>query len=300
MSNSIYGKLLYNPRKNNIDTKIVTNEKRFSELVNNPRLQECFPVSENKVVMKLSSDKIELKYPLYAGFFILEKSKAVMYDLFYNVLKKNYGENVSLIYMDTDSFLLEFKNIDVYNEISKGPLKAIMDTSNFPTNHELFNEENKGKLGYLKSETGSIPIRESISLSAKCYSVLLEDERVKNTAKGVNKSEKSKLKHDIYRDIHDGVIKNVSSTCPTIRSYQNKLYTIVVNKHALAKLDRKRYWINREESVGYGHPSIKVIEKPEMKRKNVVKRKISECITPLDVNLTYKRTKNVMNMFTDK
>ena len=69
MSNSIYGKLLYNPRKNNIDTKIVTNEKRFSELVNNPRLQECFPVSENKVVMKLSSDKIELKYPLYAGFF---------------------------------------------------------------------------------------------------------------------------------------------------------------------------------------------------------------------------------------
>ena len=37
-----------------------------------------------------------------------------MYDLFYNVLKENYGDDDNLVYMDTDSFLLEFKNVDVY------------------------------------------------------------------------------------------------------------------------------------------------------------------------------------------
>ena len=38
-----------------------------------------------------------------------------MYDFFYNVLKKNYGENLSLIYMDTDSFLLQRAFLAQYN-----------------------------------------------------------------------------------------------------------------------------------------------------------------------------------------
>ena len=228
MSNSIFGKLLYNPRKNNIDTKLVTTEKRFDELVCDPRLQECYPISEDKLIMKMSADKIELKYPLYAGWFILELSKCVMYDLFYNVLKKNYGSSVSLIYMDTDSFLLEFKDIDVYDELSKKPLCDIFDTSNFDVNHKLSSVENKGKLGLLKSETAEKALKEVICLSPKCYSIELESGYVKNTAKGVNRSEKIKLKHDTYRNIHDGVLKSQSSLCPTIISKQNKLYTTCI------------------------------------------------------------------------
>ena len=64
MSNGIYGKLLYNPRKNGVDTKLTTNEKWFLELVNNPRIKDCFVISENKLIMKLSANKIQLKYPL--------------------------------------------------------------------------------------------------------------------------------------------------------------------------------------------------------------------------------------------
>ena len=135
MSNSIYGKLLYNSRKNDTDTKLVTSEKRFDELVCNPRLKECFPISEEKLIMKLSSDKIELKYPLYVGWFVLELSKYHMYNFYYNVLKKTYGNNVNLVYSDTDSFLLEFQNVDIYSELCKKPLMDYMDTSNFPSDH---------------------------------------------------------------------------------------------------------------------------------------------------------------------
>ena len=89
--------------------------------------------------------------------------------------------------MDTDSFLLDFKNVDVYKEMQSGALKEHLDLSNFPTDHYLYSGQNKGKLGLLKSETADNPISEVICLAQKCYSVLLEDGTVKNTAKGINR-----------------------------------------------------------------------------------------------------------------
>ena len=41
--------------------------------------------------MKLSSDEIDLKHPIFVGWYILELSKFHMYELYYNVLKENYG-----------------------------------------------------------------------------------------------------------------------------------------------------------------------------------------------------------------
>ena len=223
MNNSVFGKLLYNPRKNDIETKLVTSEKRYEELVCNPRLKECYPISENKLVMKMSSDKIQLKYPLYVAWFILEKSKVFMFSFYHNVLKKTYGDKVSLIYTDTDSFLLKFDGLDVYHEMTKKPLCDYIDRSNFDINHPLFNDENKGKLGFLKSETGGKPIKECVCLAPKTYSILLEDGNVKNTAKGVNKIEKGKLNHQTYKKVHEGVIKNVKSVCSNIQSVKIQL-----------------------------------------------------------------------------
>ena len=94
--------------------------------------------------------------------------------------------------MVTDSFFLEFKNMDVFNELSKSPLKEHMDLSNFPQDHNLFSNEHKGKLGYLKSETAAIPMKEIIALSPKCYSILLDDKTVKSAAKGVPMTEKTR------------------------------------------------------------------------------------------------------------
>ena len=184
-----------------------------------------------------------------------------MYDLYYNVLKENYGNDVNLVYMDTDSFLLDFKNVDVYKEMQSGALKEHMDLSNFPTSNPLYSEQNKGKLGFLKSETSDNPISEVICLAPKCYSVLLDDGTVKNTAKGVNRSQKANFRHQTYRDVHDGIVKEVRAPCSTIRSIKNKLYTLNVDKKALSKMDCKRFWLNPNESVGYGHPKINQVRK---------------------------------------
>ena len=87
-------------------------------------------------------------------------------------MKKKYGNNVNLVYIDADSFLLEFKNNGMCKEIQNGALRGYMDLSNILSSHLLYREENKGKLGSMKSETSDNPISEVICLASKCYSVL--------------------------------------------------------------------------------------------------------------------------------
>ena len=152
----------------------------------------------------------------------------------------------------------------------------------------------------LKSETADIPILEAVCLAPKTYSVLLDNEKAKNTAKGVNHSEKIKLKHDLYRQVHDGTLNNVTATCSNIRSKNNILYTLISKKAALVKVERKRYWLNAVDSVAFDHPSIKkasttiamndkiYVEKQSVKRKH-------EDGGEYPLTLTYKRIQNVQD-----
>ena len=45
--------------------------------------------------------------PIYIGTSILDLSKSLMYDYYNNNLKSKYKDDVSLLYMDTDSFTHE-------------------------------------------------------------------------------------------------------------------------------------------------------------------------------------------------
>ena len=51
--------------------------------------------------------------PVYLGMSILDISKMLMYEFWYEYIKPKYKEKAKLCYMDTDSFLLTFllKNV---------------------------------------------------------------------------------------------------------------------------------------------------------------------------------------------
>ena len=51
--------------------------------------------------------------PVYTGMTILENSKILMYDFFYNYLKSKYCPKWELIYTVTDSFLFVIQTEDV-------------------------------------------------------------------------------------------------------------------------------------------------------------------------------------------
>ena len=59
---------------------------------------------------------------------ILDKSKELMYEFWYEYLKPKYKDKTNLLYTDTDSFVLEIETDDFYKD-TKDDLKEWFDTS---------------------------------------------------------------------------------------------------------------------------------------------------------------------------
>ena len=58
-----------------------------------------------------------LSKPIYDGFTVLELGKWLMYDFYYNFIKKNF--HAELLFTDTDSLTYEIKSENVYEEFCK-------------------------------------------------------------------------------------------------------------------------------------------------------------------------------------
>ena len=67
--------------------------------------------------------KVKMSKPVYQGLPILEISKTLMHNFWYDYIKPKYQYNAKLCYMDTDSFIKHIKAKDVYEKI--------FDTSNY-------------------------------------------------------------------------------------------------------------------------------------------------------------------------
>ena len=59
-----------------------------------------------------------MNVPIYKWFTILEVSKTVIWEFFYDYLKAKYGDKAKLCYTDTDSFILHIKIKDFYEDIN--------------------------------------------------------------------------------------------------------------------------------------------------------------------------------------
>ena len=86
--------------------------------------------------------KIEIKKPVYLDLSILEITKTIMYEFWYDYVKPKYDENEKLCYLDTDSFIIHIKYEDVYKDIANDVEKRF-DTSNYEVNRPLSKDKNK-------------------------------------------------------------------------------------------------------------------------------------------------------------
>ena len=80
--------------------------------------------------------------PLHFGLSILELSKILMYEFWYDYVKPKYGEKVKLCYMDTDSFIVYIKTEDIYKDIAED-VETRFDTSNYELDRPLPKGKNK-------------------------------------------------------------------------------------------------------------------------------------------------------------
>ena len=78
----------------------------------------------------MKKTKVKMNKPIHLGLSILEISKTLMYEFWYDYFKPKYGDNVKLCYMDTDSFIMHIKTKDFYEGIAND-VKKRFDTSNY-------------------------------------------------------------------------------------------------------------------------------------------------------------------------
>ena len=70
-----------------------------------------------------------LNKPVYLGLSILDLSKAVRYEFWYDYVKPKYGKNAKLCCIDTDSFIFHVKTDDIYKNIAVGVEKRFGTSS---------------------------------------------------------------------------------------------------------------------------------------------------------------------------
>ena len=66
----------------------------------------------------MKKTRVKMNKPIYLGLSILEITKILMYEFWYDYMKPKYGDNVKLCYMDTDSFIMHIKTEDFYKYIA--------------------------------------------------------------------------------------------------------------------------------------------------------------------------------------
>jgi len=168
---------------------------------------------------------------------ILENSKILMYDFFYNELKKQYGSKCELLYTDTDSLLVEIATEDVYEHMKNN--MDLYDTSNYPKDHPLYSNVNKKVLGKMKDECAGTPIAECICLRPKMYSIMMADEVNIKKAKGVKQSVvKKQITHENYKETLFSV-KQQWHGMNILQSEGHEIYGIHLNKISLSPFDSK-------------------------------------------------------------
>ena len=86
MNNAVFGKTMENIRKNR-DIKFVTTDKRRNRLVSEPNYHRTRWFSEKLLAIEMKKTKVKMNKPIYLDLSILEVSKTLMYEFWYDYMK---------------------------------------------------------------------------------------------------------------------------------------------------------------------------------------------------------------------
>ena len=189
MNNAIFGKSMENVL-NKSNVKLINNDpEKLLKLIKEPNFEHIYKISDKQVLVQSKPVKTKFNKPIYLGACILETSKLHMYKFWYEYLKVKYGNNVNLIYSDTDSFILEIFTDDVYEDMKND--NHLFDFSEYPKDHKCYDLKNKKKFSIFKDELHGKIMTEFSSLKPKMNSYeYIENNSTENkkTHKGVKKS----------------------------------------------------------------------------------------------------------------
>jgi hypothetical protein len=240
--------------RNRVDVTLVRSHEgdKLRRLIASPAYARASIFDDDLAAVQMRKSRLVLNRPIYVGMSILDLSKSLMYDFYYNQMKAQYGDRAELLYTDTDSLLLEIQMEDVYSDMSEH--QSLYDTSEYPEDHPLHSKVNKKVLGKMKDECAGRVIEEYVGLRPKMYSILEASGSCIKKAKGVKKNVVRKhIRHGQYREALFSS-KTFRHGMDVLRSERHRIYGQRLSKVSLSPFDSKR-WIagNGVDTLAYGH-----------------------------------------------
>ena len=118
MNNPVFGKTIENVRKQK-NIKLVATERRRNYLVSEPNYHTTKSFTENLLAIEMRKTQTLMNKTVYLGLSILDLSKTVMNEFWYDYVKPKYGENVKICYMDTNRLIVHVKTNYIFKDIAK-------------------------------------------------------------------------------------------------------------------------------------------------------------------------------------
>ena len=200
---------------------------------------------------------------------ILDISKSLMYEFWYNYMKPKFGNNAKLCYTDTDSFIINIETEDFYEDIANDFEKRF-DTSNYKIDRPLPTGKNKKVIGLTEDELGGNIMTEFIALRPRNYAYLMDDDSEVKKAKGTKKCViKRVLKFNDYKDC---LLNNEISLKlqQRFKRERHNVYTEEINKTALSSNDDERFQtFDKITSYPYGTSAGRVCKTEFLSKVNI-------------------------------
>ena len=227
--------------RNHRGIKLVTSDKRRKQLVSEPNYHSHKKFSEHLMVTEMKKTGVKMTKPLYLGMSILDISKILMYEFWYDYIKPKYGDRAKL-YTDADKFIIYIKTEDFFEDISND-VERWFDTSNYDKNDKrlLAIGKNKKVPGLFKDELEGKLMTEAVALRPKTYAYLMDDVALIKKLKRQKKCViQQKLMFENYKDCLFNN-KTIYRSQERFKSFYDNMYTEEVNKTALSSNDDKRF-----------------------------------------------------------
>ena len=170
--NAVFGKTMENVRKH-VNIELLTSRKFAKKRIAKPNFQSAKRFHDDLLAVQLIRIDVELKSPIQSGFTILEHAKDHMISGYYNDWLPHFPKS-ELLFTDTDSFCVAVEHPDVYAEMAT--FKDWFDFSEYPINHQLYDDTNRKVVGKFKDELHGACMTRFIGLRPKLYSFEYLDE----------------------------------------------------------------------------------------------------------------------------
>jgi len=112
-ANATFGKTMEQVR-HRVNVRLICDPNKLAKAVSRSTFRRAEIINDDLTLVRGARQRVMLNKPISVGFTILEISKLITYEFYYDYLKPKYLDRCKLLFADTDSFCCHIQTEDLY------------------------------------------------------------------------------------------------------------------------------------------------------------------------------------------